>query len=163
MAYKFDINSLDILNNLIFDSRMNPAELQLSNEGTVELNIDRRGLEEVERKKTLFWNTTIWKGKKSRLKLFGLKNMNVLLSDEKLKDEDHFIDGVIYDPIMGILEIVTSFGLSAEFEIKDEFYCILTDLGPSDFGGGSCHGKVSFTKEEWKEYLKEMDYNIEQQ
>jgi hypothetical protein len=161
MAYNFDINNLDILNHLIFDSSMSPGELKVAADGTMEITLDRRALEDVERKKFLWWNKTKWKGRKSLLKFYGVKSINVLHTDEKVKDDNHFIDGLVYDPVMAILELITSFGMTVEFDITDQFYCTLTDIGESDFGNGSCLGKASFTKEEWKAYLKKMEYEAE--
>jgi hypothetical protein len=162
MTYRFDINNLDILNHLIFDSSMNPGELKLSEDGTMELTLERMALEEVERTKMLFWNKTKWKGKRSVLKFYGVKNIKVLHTDEDKKDDNHFIDGLVYDPVMALLELITSFGLTVEFDITDQFHCKLTDISSSDFGNGSCFGKVSYTKEEWKAYLKEMDYKTDE-
>jgi hypothetical protein len=161
MAYNFDINNLDILNHLIFASSMSPGELKLADDGTMEITLDRRALEDVERKKFLWWNTTKWKGRKSVLKFFGVKSIKVLDTDEKADEDNHYIDGLVYDPVMGILELITSFGMTVEFDITDHFYCRLTDIGESDAGSGSCLGKASFTKEEWKTYLKEMEYDTE--
>jgi hypothetical protein len=158
MDYSFDINNLEIINHLIYDSAMNPADVKLADNGTVELMLERKAFEDVERKKFLFWNKTFWKGRRSLLQLHGVKKIRILHTDEQFKDDNHFIDGLMYDPIMEIVELITAFGMTVEMEITDQFRCSLVDAGPSESGNGSSIGKVSFTTEEWKAYLQEMEY-----
>src|SRR5688572_6278814 len=101
MIYNFDINDLEIINHLVYDASLNYNELKLLN-GGMTLTIERRALEDVHREKWMLWHKSIWKGKKSQLQFYGILSMKLLNADEKHKD-NHFIDGIINDPIMSVV------------------------------------------------------------
>jgi len=157
MNYVFDISNLEILNHLIFDSSFDFDEMiENQNREYFEIELERRALENVKRKKGLLGSKTRFGGRLSLLKISGFENMEISGIKENFKD-NHFING-IYKNDKYEIEISSNFGLEVKLEPQKDLKIELVDLGKSDFGQGVLLGEKGFTESEWKEYLKEKKY-----
>lgn len=158
MNYVFDIDNLDILNHLIFDSSVEYENIVESLEkDLIVLDLERRTFENVTRKKQLLGTTTYYEGRKSKLCIRGLKRATLKNVDERFKD-NHFIDEITVNGKDKTAQLTTAFGLELTLDFGKDFLITLDDKGESEFGRGSSLGRHGFTQDEWDKYLKEKKY-----
>ncbi|WP_162428438.1 hypothetical protein [Pontibacter pudoricolor] len=154
MIYRITASNLDIINHLVFDASVQSDDLKKLTIGKpIEFEIERRCLEDVNRKRFPFWTTTSFGGKKSLIRFSGVSKVEFEGIDEVFTD-NHFINELTFNPQSKVLEMNTSFGLSVKFTFCDELYGQLIDIRDSDYGAGQLMGSKGFTKEEWETKLK---------
>jgi hypothetical protein len=158
LNYTFQIPQLEILNHLIVDSSVEYTDMvdQLERDPIV-LDLERRTVEHVIRKKWLIGTTTHYRGKHARLTISGVKKATLKDAKDRFKD-NHFINGMSVADSGQTVRLLTSFGLELLLESTDDFSITLIDRGASDFSRGMSLGKHGFNKAEWKAYLTEAKY-----
>ena len=157
----FKKTDLEILNKLVFDSSINIEEIKsivLQDDNTIILNIERRVLEDVKRKKLFFFlEKTYFQGKSSQLKFENVKSFNI--AKEKIDPliSNDFLLEIKYNSTFSILELKTVHNNNIlSMELNNDIQISLIDLKDSSFGEGSCFGKIGYTNLEWKFFLKEL-------
>ncbi|MER2998089.1 hypothetical protein [Pontibacter populi] len=154
MIYRINESNLDIINHLVFDASVQSDDLKkLTIDKPIEFEIERRCLEDVNRKHFLFWTTTSFGGKTSLIRLLGVSKVEFEGIDEMFTD-NHFINELTFNPESKVLEVNTSFGLSAKFTFSNKLDGQLIDVRDSDYGAGQLMGSKGFTKEEWEAKVK---------
>lgn len=123
----------------------------------IVLDLERRTVEDVIRKKRLIGTTTHYRGRRAQLTISGVKKATLKDAKDRFK-ANHFINGISVADNGQTVRVLTSFGLELLLEITDDFSITLTDRGASDFGRGISIGKHGFTKEEWAVYLIAAKY-----
>jgi len=149
MNYRITESTLETINYLVFDASVQLDDLKkLTIDKPVEFEIERRCLENVTRKRFLFWTTTSFGGKTSLIKLIDVSKITFEGLQEEFSD-NHFINELTYSTGSKTLELNTSFGLSVKFTFSDELKGELIDIKDSDFGAAQLIGSKGFTEEEW--------------
>ncbi len=152
--YSFNKQNIDLLAELIFDSSIEIPESfdpKILNK-TISFKIERRVLEDVRRKKNLFFNKTIINGSLSNLIIYPVYNIKNNISQNDLNSNNDFIHEIRYDQNSKILIINTIRIVNAiELHVDDTFIVILEDIMESNFGKGICFGKVGYTIDEWNQ------------
>lgn len=161
--YSFNKQNINLLTELIFDSSI---EIPVSFDPkilnrNISFKIERRILEDVRRKKILFFNKTIIKGSLSSLTIYPVYNIKNNISNNVLNSDNDFIHEIIYDQDSKILIINTIRIVNAiELHVDDAFIIVLEDIMESNFGKGICFGKVGYTIDEWnKKYYDSIHIN----
>ncbi len=160
MNYKFDINQLDILTVLTFDASIEFEDLL--NEpinGQIIFEVERRTVENVKRRKLLFWDKTEYLGKCSKIQMKGVISTQFGEVDGQFSN-NHFIDSFRLNESNGEVELITSFGYVVSFKVNDDFQIELMDIRDSEFGKGFSFGKHGFTDDEWKHYLIKKKFSL---
>lgn len=150
--YSFNKQNIELLNELIFDSSIEIPEAcdPIIVNKRFTLNIERRVLEDVRRKKNLFFNKTILKGSLSNLVIYPVYNISYNFVNNVDNSNNDFINGIKYNFKLNKIFINTIGNLNAiELYVDDTFNILLEDIKESDFGSGICFGEVGYTIEEW--------------
>lgn len=150
-SYKFNINELAILRELVFDSSFKISKDFFTN-SSFSFEIERRKFEDVKRSKFLFWNISEVKGVKSILSFINVSKIDI---KRKFNSND-FINGISLLENGDIL-LEGSLGSSIYIKPMSQFRIELKDISFSDFGKGRIFAKVGFTKKEWVNYFNKND------
>lgn len=159
MNYKFDKDSLEVINRMIFDASVNVEDLSnLKVQDKIQFELERRTFEDVERKKFLFWDRTVFKGKLSQLIINGVRG--IMINNENKKSSSNvFVQELVYENSSETLKLITT-ELTFELNVSSNLTGELIDIKDSSFGAkGLSIGRFGFTKQEWADYLHEKNYH----
>lgn len=157
----FKEKDIEILNKMIFDSSIFLEDIKniiLQVDNTIVLDLERRVLENVKRKKFFFFfERTYFQKKHSQLRFNNVRSFNII--QEKIEQDmsnDFLLDITCNSefPVLILKTVRHNDILSIEF--NQEIQISLIDLNDSEFRQGMCFGKIGFTKEEWKVYRKDI-------
>jgi hypothetical protein len=158
MNYIFNINQLDILNQLIFDGSIRVSDIKNLNlnHSDFDIEIDRRAFENIKWRKKIFWTFTYLNGIKSIIRFENIKNINVLNPKNDFQKNDFIIELTLNNTSQ--LIITTVGGIIITIDTNDKTKIYLKNLEKNRFGNGIVFGKSGYTQYEWKKFLKEKKY-----